>query len=64
MVAGRVDLVGKPESAVTAVRAGVEHTAELDLDEALQVLVPVSERDALELTRDELGARVVERRAG
>lgn len=64
MVAGRVDLVDRPASAVTVVRSGVEHTAELDLDDTMQVLVPVTERDALRLTRDELGAALVERRTG
>lgn len=33
-----------------------------DPDEAIPVLVPVTERDAVELTRDQLGARLVERR--
>jgi len=34
----------------------------IDPDTVIQVLVPVTERDALRLTRDELGARLIERR--
>jgi len=41
-----------------------EYDAPINPDDVIQVLVPVSERDALELTREQLGARVVERRTG
>ena len=34
----------------------------VDLDHVIQVLVPVSERDAVTLTRDQLGAQVESRR--
>jgi hypothetical protein len=34
----------------------------IDPDEVVDVLTPVPERDALELTRDALGARLIERR--
>lgn len=34
----------------------------VDPDDVIPVLVPVVERDAVELTRDQLGARLVERR--
>lgn len=36
----------------------------LDPDDTVQVLVPVAERDALVASRDQLGARIAERRAG
>lgn len=47
---------------VIAVRGAQVHKADVDPDAVVQVLVPVTERDALRLTRDELGARLVERR--
>jgi hypothetical protein len=34
----------------------------VDLDDVVQVLVPVGEREAVELTREQLGAQLVERR--
>lgn len=37
-------------------------TADVDPDEIIYVLIPVPERDAVELTRDALGARLIERR--
>lgn len=47
----------------TAMRTGADqHSAPVDPDEVVQVLVPVAERDAVELTREQLGARLVERR--
>lgn len=42
---------------------GDRHQAEVDRDAVVHVLVPITERDVLRLTRDELGARVIERRA-
>lgn len=38
------------------------YPADIDPDDTVNVLVPASERDAVELTIDELGARLVERR--
>lgn len=38
-------------------------TATVDPDDVIRVLVPVTERDAVALTREQLGARLVERRA-
>jgi hypothetical protein len=49
---------------VIAVRGAKVHKADVDPDDSIQVLVPVTERDALRLTRDELGATLVERRTG
>lgn len=37
---------------------------DVDPNAVIHVLVPVTERDALRLTRDELGAALVERRTG
>lgn len=37
-------------------------TSEVDPDDMINVLVPASERDAVELSMDELGARLIERR--
>lgn len=37
-------------------------TGDVDPDDVISVLVPVPERDAVELTREHLGARLVERR--
>lgn len=39
-----------------------EYRSRPDPDEVVPVLVPVTERDAVELTREQLGARLVERR--
>ena len=45
------------------VRTGLDtYTDEVDPDDVINVLVPATERDAVELTMDELGARLVERR--
>ncbi len=38
------------------------HHARPDPDDVAQVLVPVTEREAVELAREQLGARLVERR--
>lgn len=43
---------------------GERYEVEADRDAVIHVLVPVTERDALRLTRDELGAALVERRFG
>lgn len=46
-----------------AVQCGdAKRVGDLDPDETVEVLVPVSEREAVELTREQLGARLVERR--
>lgn len=42
--------------------AAATHAADVDPDEVVHVLVPVTERDAVELTREQLGARLVDRR--
>lgn len=47
---------------VRVAHGATEHTAKVDPDDVIAVLVPVPERDALRLCRDELGARVLERR--
>lgn len=39
-----------------------QFTSDVDPDDVISVLVPALERDAVELTRDQLGARLVERR--
>lgn len=52
---------GRPLPTITAQRGPATHEAELDLDEILAVLVPVPERDALRVCRDELGARLAQR---
>jgi hypothetical protein len=41
---------------------GDQHVVEMDRDAVVQVLTPVPERDAMRIARDELGARLVERR--
>lgn len=38
------------------------YPADVDPDDVIEVLVPALERDAVELTREELGARLVARR--
>lgn len=49
--------------AVVATHADVPvRSAEVDPDDMLNVMVPVTEVDAVELTRAELGARLVGRR--
>jgi hypothetical protein len=52
----------RPARRVTVAHGGATHTAEVELDDIAQVLVPVIERDALRLSRDELGARLIDRR--
>ena len=47
---------------VVAVQGANQVAVDVDPDETVQVLVPVTERDAVELTRAQLGARLVERR--
>lgn len=48
---------------VTVRRGSDEATAEMDLDDPLKVLTRVPERDAMVLVRDELGAKLIERRS-
>lgn len=48
---------------VAAERGDESLTQQLDPDDVIHVLIPVPERDAVELTRERLGARLVERRA-
>lgn len=47
---------------VVADRGADEYGRPVDPDDVISVLVPVSLRDAVELTREQLGARLVERR--
>jgi hypothetical protein len=51
-----------PGLEVTAVCGPDSFTDDVDPDETVQVLIPVAERDAVELCREELGARLVEQR--
>jgi hypothetical protein len=48
--------------AAVAAQADAVTGSPVDPDDVIPVLIPVSERDAVELTRDQLGARLVERR--
>jgi hypothetical protein len=48
---------------LTVESGGRSVTSELDPDDVLQVLVPVTERDAVELCRELLGARLTGRRS-
>ena len=61
MVAHRVDLADRSAAALTVRRGDAEHTAELDLDTVLQVLVSVAERDANEVCRQILGGALADR---
>lgn len=47
---------------VVVVQADTVFGDEVDPDDVINVLVPMTERDAVELSMDELGARLVERR--
>lgn len=51
---------GSP-SVVRVTHNGRPHLVEMDPDATVAVLVPVPERDALRVCRDELGARLVSR---
>lgn len=53
---------GKCSTTATAERGKERFSRDVDPDDVIPVLVPVVERDAVELTRDQLGARLVERR--
>lgn len=57
------DLWRRAGRALTVEHEGRTVTSELDPDHVLDVLVPVTERDAVELCREELGARLTGRRA-
>lgn len=59
---GRPWMVTSTGTAVTAVDGPTAATQPVDPDDPIPVLVPVTDRDAVELTRDQLGARLVERR--
>jgi len=48
---------------VSTDHGGENFAAPVDPDEIVQVLIPVTERDAVELCRDELGARLADRRS-
>lgn len=47
---------------VSAEHGKEAHTAAVDPDNTISVLVPVTERDAVELCREELGARLTGQR--
>lgn len=47
---------------VTALNGPVKFSADVDPDDVVDVLIKVAERDAVELTMEELGARVIARR--
>ncbi len=47
---------------VTAIQGDRSFSDDVDPDDVIPVLVPVTERDAVELTREQLGARLIERR--
>lgn len=47
---------------MTVTRGAHSYTATPDPDDVVDVLIPVVERDAVELARAELGARLIERR--
>lgn len=49
---------------VHAAHGALAVPADVDPDEVARVLVPVAERDAMTMCRDDLGARITERRAG
>lgn len=57
----RVDRTG-PGMAMTASTSINTFTSDVDPDDVIPVLVPTPERDAVELTREQLGARLIERR--
>lgn len=48
--------------AVQVVQADDPFNSYVDPDDVINVLVPAVERDAVELTREQLGARLIERR--
>lgn len=55
----------RPELAnlrVEAHQGHTHHSVLVDLDDVIDVLIPVPEREAVELAREVLGARLVERR--
>ena len=55
----------KPDLSQLRIQAHQGHTlfsVMVDPDDVIDVLTPVPERDAIELTRDALGARLIERR--
>lgn len=61
LITGIQDRTDRPARSLSVSHAAETHTVELDLDKIIQVLVPVLERDALRVCRDELGAKLAER---
>ena len=47
---------------VDVARGHTFHAADVDPDDAVTVLMPATERDAMTLMRDQLGAALIERR--
>lgn len=50
------------QGAVCVRNGRTQHADIVDPDDVIPVLVPAVERDAVELTREQLGARLIERR--
>ena len=60
---GRLWCVENMHQGAVCVRNARDQVADrVDPDDVVSVLVPVVERDAVELTREQLGARLIERR--
>lgn len=53
---------GRACKTATAARGRATFSRDVDPDDVIPVLIPVTERDAVELTIEQLGARLVERR--
>ena len=61
---GDIWMVTLRGEALTSVTSGqIVHVAEVDPDDTVDVLVPATEREAVELCIEELGARLIERRS-
>jgi hypothetical protein len=56
------DLWRRGSLSVSAIKGEFPMDAQVDPDDVIPVLIPVTERDAVELTIDQLGARLVARR--
>jgi hypothetical protein len=52
----------KIDGKITVQRGTRTFSSKVDPDDLIQVLVPVAERDAMALAREELGARLADRR--
>lgn len=61
MVTAIEDRGDRPARLVTVQHGSATHTVALDVEQALPVLAPTPERDALRACRNELGARLVSR---